>query len=177
MHTLRTTLLLAAAAFAATVFATSTAHAQETAVSFKTEAGAPCAPCVVHIAGEASIFAGPNEISRCRDEFTVKFFTNSGEFEWLGSADRGPGCNAVNCSMPENHWQITSVGENAANRAHMTVRFCFGTVHCNGEITISEPAQHRYALSMNQSCPPPVPIRIAGSWTIEGNPIEIDHTP
>lgn len=172
--TRRITLFLATA-FAAIAIASSAAQAQETAVAIKTEAGGACNPCVVHIAGEASIFAGPTEISRCHDEFTARLFTSSGETEWVGTADRGPGCNTVNCIAPEHHWPITSVGETSANVVHMTVRFCLNGNHCNGEVTIFEAARHRYVFSMNQTCP--TGARVTGGWSIEGTPIEIDHTP
>lgn len=175
MNHLRKLILVAASLVIALAVTASAASAQETSIAVKTEAGGSCNPCVGHVAGEASVFAGATEISRCHIEATVRIYTSSGEAELSGSADGGPGCNTVNCSSPENHWPVSALGERSANVIHGTNRFCLSGNHCNAEVTATEPTTHRYAVSVNQTCPSGA--RVAGSATVEGNPVEIDHTP
>lgn len=166
--------LLMTAVFAGAALSAGAAHAQETEVVVKTEAGAVCNPCTIHLAGESSIFFNSIEVSRCRDEFSVRIFSNgTGEAEWAGTARGAPGCNVVNCSSPERHWPIDPMGEYAASVVHLNVRFCLNNAHCSGEVTVTEPNTHRYSASMNQTCP--TGLRVTGGWLVEGNPIEIDH--
>lgn len=177
MSTTRQLTLFACAVLTIAAATGPVAHAQESAVAVKTEAGGVCNPCVVHSVGEFSFFAGAIELSRCREEFTFRIYTTGiGEIEWLGLADAGPGCNASHCTQaPENHWGMQSMGETTANVAHVTILSCFNGVHCAREYTIREPMQHRYTISANQTCPNGV--RVTSSAAAEGTLTEIDHTP
>lgn len=171
--TLGVMLLTVAVGFAA-ASVPGTAWAQESAVTVETEGGDPCNPCIVHLVGESIIFSGVVALSRCHEELAAHLYTGgTGELEWAGTADGGPGCNAANCSSPENHWPILGVGETSPNTAHMTIGLCFNGTHCDAEAAISEPATHAYTFSMNHTCPSG--HRIAGSWAVEDSPIELHH--
>jgi hypothetical protein len=185
MHIACKVLLATPMVVAAIAFAAGTASAQETPVEFETEAGAPCNPCVVHIEGESHIRnlfqPGQPIVSRCHDDLNARLYHNgSGEIEWLGlHHDDTFSCIVTNCSSTpfEDHWPIVLADEQADGSAHMTWRFCFTNLHCNGGVHVTEPTSHSYHFSMQQLCFGGAYV-VEGEWTSEGHQnFEIDHTP
>lgn len=166
MRLARKLTLLCAMAVTAMAFTAGDASAVETSVEFTKVDGAQCNPCPVKFEGEFHEIRVTDGVmtSRCHvtPEAELYHRPTNGRIghvaSWTPRAHETtlPGCFALVCAAPENEWPIRNPGETSANVTHMTIRMCIYeggvTIHCNAEVTVTEPNTHRYELTTNQLC-------------------------
>jgi hypothetical protein len=193
MRIARKLALLLAMAFAAMALAASGASAQE-AVEVEHEGGAHCDisanPCEVTAHGESHLSVFGFIVSNCEDEFTASIGEDgTGHITSATLVDHSDGgdctripCNGVGESPAEVEWDIDNTRETAVDTGVMDVNFCLDAAgnpngvgtHCNAPITVRETTgTHNYTFSTGFNCPSGV--RVEGTWTAEGTPIEIEH--